>query len=132
MIQAFRDPVPARPPEDDAQVLEVWRVVGEAIKDGIKWYNCNDELADPEAKVLLVLRDCGGNQWLCYYDGQYFTAAKVYLGFKGQSYMDAGYIYAPYVPLSRSPMILNPTNFEARKGILTRYGRKILSGVVKG
>lgn len=127
MIQAFRDPVPARPPEGDIHVLEAWRVVSESVNDGVKWYNCDDELADPDAKALLVLRDCGGNQWLCYYDDHYFTVAKAHLtAVNGDQYMDVGYFYAPYVPMARTPIVLNPTSFNVGKGILTRYGRKLL------
>lgn len=48
------------------------------------------------------------------------------MGYKGASCMDSGYIYAPYVPLTRTPVVLDPNVFIPRKGILTRYGKKLL------
>ncbi len=48
------------------------------------------------------------------------------MGYKGSQIMDAGYIYAPYVPLTSTPVALDPANFVPRKGLLTRYGKKLL------
>jgi len=56
----------------------------------------------------------------------------ILLGFKGASVLDAGQVYAPYVPLSISETILNPTDMTPRVGVMTRYGvvkpSQILSG----
>ena len=40
--------------------------------------------------------------------------------------LDKGYFYAPYVPLTKTPVALDPDVFQPRKGILSRYGKKIL------
>lgn len=45
---------------------------------------------------------------------------------KGPSLVDAGYVYAPYVPIYKTPIVLDPNSFLTRKGIMTRYGKKIL------
>ena len=37
--------------------------------------------------------------------------------------MDAGMIYAPYIPLQQLPTVVDPETFQPRKGILTRYGK---------
>jgi hypothetical protein len=42
--------------------------------------------------------------------------------------MDSGYFYCPYVPLTQTPVVLDPESFCPRKGILTRYGKKLLEG----
>ncbi len=47
-------------------------------------------------------------------------------GYKGVSFLDAGYFYAPYVPLMQTPVMLDPASFKKSKGILTRYGKKLL------
>jgi len=49
------------------------------------------------------------------------------MGYKGTSYMDTGYFFAPYVPLTQTPVVLDPSVFQNKKGILTRYGKKLLS-----
>lgn len=48
------------------------------------------------------------------------------MGYKGQSFMDAGYFFAPYIPITTTPVVLDPASFSPRKGILTRYGKKLL------
>ena len=47
------------------------------------------------------------------------------MGYRGNSYIDAGYFYCPYVPLVSTPVVFDPKSF-AKKGILTRYGAKLL------
>ena len=48
---------------------------------------------------------------------------EIMMGYKGAGPMDAGYVYAPYIPLQQLPTIYDPETFQPRKGILTRYGK---------
>ena len=48
---------------------------------------------------------------------------EIMVGYKGDNAMDAGYVYAPYIPLQAMPTITDPQDFQPRKGILTRYGK---------
>ena len=57
-----------------------------------------------------------------YVDPMYPTD-EILVGYKGQNAMDAGYVYAPYIPLQQLPTITDPESFQPRKGILTRYGK---------
>ena len=52
-----------------------------------------------------------------------FPTDEILMGYKGSNAMDAGYIYAPYIPLQQLPTIVDPESFHPRKGILTRYGK---------
>ena len=61
------------------------------------------------------------------YRDPYFPAGKVLVGHKGKSLLDAGYIYAPYVPLQLTPTMYNPFNFTPIKGIMTRYAKKMVN-----
>lgn len=65
------------------------------------------------------------NKWRIYKD-PLFPSSQILLGYKGDSYMDSGYFYCPYVPLTQSPVVLDPESLCPRKGILTRYGKKLL------
>jgi hypothetical protein len=65
------------------------------------------------------------NRWRLYKD-PLFPAGQLLMGYKGDSYMDSGYFYCPYVPLTQTPVVLDPDSFCPRKGILTRYGKKLL------
>lgn len=57
-----------------------------------------------------------------YVDPMYPTD-EIMVGYKGSTAMDAGYIYAPYIPLQQLPTVTDPETFQPRKGILTRYGK---------
>jgi len=48
---------------------------------------------------------------------------EILVGYKGANAMDAGYVYAPYIPLQQLPTVVDPESFQPRKGILTRYGK---------
>lgn len=65
------------------------------------------------------------SRWRLYKD-PLFPQGQILMGYKGDSYMDAGYFYLPYVPLTQTPVVLDPESFCPRKGILTRYGKKLL------
>jgi len=55
-----------------------------------------------------------------------FPTDEILMGYKGDNAMDAGYIYAPYIPLQQLPTIVDPESFQPRKGILTRYGKVVI------
>jgi len=57
-----------------------------------------------------------------YVDPMYPTD-EILVGYKGANAMDAGFVYAPYIPLQQLPTIVDPESFQPRKGILTRYGK---------
>jgi hypothetical protein len=65
------------------------------------------------------------NKWRLYKD-PLFPPGQILMGYKGDSYMDSGYFYCPYVPLTQTPVVLDPESFCPRKGLLTRYGKKLL------
>tara|TARA_A200000159_G_scaffold163389_1_gene189495 strand:- start:90 stop:2009 length:1920 start_codon:yes stop_codon:yes gene_type:complete len=60
------------------------------------------------------------------YKDPYFPRHKILVGFKGSSYLETGYVYAPYVPLIVTPTIFAPEDFTPRKGVMTRYGKKMV------
>ena len=54
------------------------------------------------------------------------AAPNLLVGLKGSSFLDAGYVYAPYIPLQVTPTFLDPDDFTFRKGLRTRYAKKML------
>jgi hypothetical protein len=60
------------------------------------------------------------------YKDPLFPNCKILMGFKGNSVLDAGYFYAPYIPLLSTPTVLDPNSFTPNKGIMTRYGKKLI------
>ncbi len=60
------------------------------------------------------------------YKDPLFPNCKILMGFKGNSVLDAGYFYAPYIPLLSTPTVLDPNSFTPNKGVMTRYGKKLI------
>jgi hypothetical protein len=56
----------------------------------------------------------------------YFPRNAILVGRKGSSFLESGYVYAPYVPLQTTPTIFGPEDFVPRKGVMTRYAKKMV------
>lgn len=66
------------------------------------------------------------NNRFTVYKDPYFPQNKILIGYKGKSYLETGYVYAPYVPLIVTPTIFAPEDFTPRKGVMTRYGKRMI------
>ena len=64
-------------------------------------------------------------KWDVYVD-PYFPRQVVLVGRKGGSFLESGYVYAPYVPLQITPTIFGVEDFVPRKGVMTRYAKKMV------
>ena len=60
------------------------------------------------------------------YKNPYMTENVILLGFKGSNFFETGAVYAPYVPLIMTPLVYDPVNFTPRRGVMTRYAKKIV------
>jgi len=60
------------------------------------------------------------------YKNPYMTENVILLGFKGSNFFETGAVYAPYVPLIMTPLVYDPTNFTPRRGVMTRYAKKMV------
>ena len=56
----------------------------------------------------------------------YFPRQVVLVGRRGNSFLESGYVYAPYVPLQTTPTIFGVEDFVPRKGVMTRYAKKMV------
>jgi hypothetical protein len=56
----------------------------------------------------------------------YFPRNAILVGRKGGSFLESGYVYAPYVPLQTTPTIFGVEDFVPRKGVMTRYAKKMV------
>jgi hypothetical protein len=54
------------------------------------------------------------------------TENVILMGFKGSNFFETGAVYAPYVPLIMTPLVYDPVNFTPRRGVMTRYAKKIV------
>ena len=65
------------------------------------------------------------NKWMVYED-PFFSRDQMLIGLKGGSFLDAGYVWAPYIPLQVTQTFLDPNDFSLRKAMRTRYAKKLL------
>lgn len=65
------------------------------------------------------------NKWDVY-KNPFYGENNFVLGYKGSSWLDAGFVYAPYMPLYATPtQVLD--DFIFRKGLATSYGQVMLN-----
>ena len=60
------------------------------------------------------------------YKNPYMTENTILLGYKGSQFLETGATFAPYIPLIMTPLVYDPETFTPRKGLLTRYAKKML------
>jgi hypothetical protein len=60
------------------------------------------------------------------YKNPYMTENVILLGYRGSQFLETGAVYAPYIPLMMTPLVYDPTTFTPRKGIMTRYAKKMI------
>ena len=66
------------------------------------------------------------NGRITVYKNPYMLENQVLVGFRGTQFLETGAVYAPYIPLVMTPLVYDPTNFTPRKGVMTRYAKKIV------
>jgi hypothetical protein len=60
------------------------------------------------------------------YKNPYMTENTILMGYRGGQFLEAGAVFAPYIPLIMTPMVYDPNTFVPRKGLLTRYAKKMV------
>ncbi len=60
------------------------------------------------------------------YKNPYMLENQILVGFRGQNFLETGAVYSPYVPLIMTPLVYDPKNFTPRKGVMTRYAKKMV------
>ena len=87
-----------------------------------------DASADADAmKYAFGVQKIGAlNSRYKVYKNPYMTENVILLGFRGTQFLEAGAVYAPYIPLIMTPLVYNPDTFTPNKGIMTRYAKKMI------
>ena len=87
--------------------------------------NSNGDAADMEY-AFGVQKAGQFNSRYTVYKNPYMTENTILVGFRGKQFLEAGAVFAPYIPLIMTPLIYDPNTFTPRKGLLTRYAKKML------
>ena len=60
------------------------------------------------------------------YVNPYMNENTILLAYKGSQFLETGAVFAPYIPLIMTPLLYDPETFTPRKGLMTRYAKKML------
>ena len=60
------------------------------------------------------------------YKNPYMKENVILMGFRGTQFLETGAVFSPYVPLIMTPLVYDPVNFTPRKGVMTRYAKKVV------
>jgi hypothetical protein len=60
------------------------------------------------------------------YKNPYMTENQILVGFRGSNFLETGAVYSPYIPLIQTPLVYDPVNFTPRRGVMTRYAKKVV------
>ena len=80
---------------------------------------------DAKGTIGAVKTGTLNNKWDVHVD-PYFPRIVVLVGRRGSGFLESGYVYAPYVPLQVTPTIFGTEDFVPRKGVMTRYAKKMV------
>ena len=96
------------------------------ILESIPGFAANSNGAEDMEYAFGVQKAGQFNSRYTVYKNPYMTENTILVGFRGKQFLEAGAVFAPYIPLIMTPLIYDPNTFTPRKGLLTRFAKKML------
>lgn len=111
------------------------------LRGGANWLVCSPQVATILESIPGYSVDADGrgmqfnmgvqkvgsiNGQVQVYKNPYMLENQILVGYRGSQFLETGAVYAPYIPLVMTPLVYDPTNFTPRKGIMTRYAKKVV------
>ena len=87
--------------------------------------NTNGDAANMEYAMGVQKVGAINNRYTVY-KNPYMTENTILMGFRGKQFLETGAVFAPYIPLIMTPLVYDPNTFTPRKGLMTRYAKKML------
>ena len=85
-----------------------------------------DSVGDKDKYAMGVQKVGAINSRYDVYKNPYMTENIILMGYKGSQFLETGAVFAPYIPLIMTPLVYDPVSFTPRKGIMTRYAKKMV------
>ena len=85
-----------------------------------------DSAGDADKYAMGVQKVGAINSRYTVYKNPYMTENTILMGYKGSQFLETGAVFAPYIPLIMTPLVYDPVSFTPRKGIMTRYAKKMV------
>ena len=97
------------------------------IIESIPGYASNASGDPTQAKFAFGIQKMGQmNSRYDVYKNPYMTENVILMGYRGSQFLETGAVFAPYIPLIMTPLVYDPDTFTPRKGLLTRYAKKMI------
>jgi len=96
------------------------------ILESVSGYIANTGNAEGKTYAMGVEAVGSINNRFTVYKNPYMLDNSVLVGFRGSNFLETGAVYAPYVPMIMTPLVYDPKNFTPRKGVMTRYAKKMV------
>ena len=85
-----------------------------------------DSAGDNNKYAMGVQKVGAINSRYTVYKNPYMLENTILMGYKGSQFLETGAVFAPYIPLIMTPLVYDPVSFTPRKGIMTRYAKKMV------
>ena len=96
------------------------------ILESLPGYNSNPGDATAKSFAMGVSKVGAVDGRFQVYKNPYMSENTILVGFRGSNFLETGAVYAPYVPLIMTPLVYDPSDFTPRKGVMTRYAKKMI------
>tara|TARA_B100000161_G_scaffold124240_1_gene88119 strand:+ start:4830 stop:6446 length:1617 start_codon:yes stop_codon:yes gene_type:complete len=96
------------------------------ILESVSGYVANTGDASGKTYAMGVEAVGSINNRYTVYKNPYMLNNDILVGFRGSNFLETGAVYAPYVPMIMTPLVYDPQNFTPRKGVMTRYAKKMV------
>ena len=96
------------------------------ILESVSGYIANTGNAEAKTYAMGVEAVGSVNNRYTVYKNPYMLDNSILIGFRGSNFLETGAVYAPYVPMIMTPLVYDPQNFTPRKGVMTRYAKKMV------
>lgn len=98
-----------------------------AMLNDLEYFHVTDANAEAVTYSMGIEKLGSINGRYQVYVDPYSPANSAIIGHKGDSLLDTGYIYAPYIPMQLTPVVINPFNMAPIRAIMTRYAKKLVN-----
>ena len=99
------------------------------LLESLPGYNSNlgsGDIAGQSQFAMGVTKIGAVNNQFQVYKNPYMEENTILCGFRGSNFLETGAVYSPYVPLIMTPLVYDPSDFTPRKGVMTRYAKKMI------
>ena len=105
-----------------------WAVMsGAAVARLEKLDSFKGDVGEQKANLGLTRAGVLRSRWTVY-KAAAFPDNKILVGYKGDSFLESGFVHCPYIPLYKTPLFVDPDSLEQKQAAMSRYGNKVLEG----